>query len=78
LFVDVGQPGCVNDAQVWDTSKLKMALDDGSLNLPPDSPEGISFHFLGDDIFPLSRTLMKPFARHDNIDIPEKIFNYRL
>jgi hypothetical protein len=78
MFINVGQPGCVNDAQIWDSSKLKQALDSGSLNLPQDSPDGVSYHFIADDIFPLGKRMMKPYARTDDIDIPEKIFNYRL
>ncbi len=62
LFVDVGQPGSVSDASVWQESQLKQALETGSLNLPPPKLD-IAYHFLGDDIFPLTTTLMKPFAR---------------
>jgi hypothetical protein len=51
-------------------------LDSGALNLPPPK-DGIHYHFIGDDIFPLTTSLMKPFCRKDHMGVKEKIFNYR-
>lgn len=76
LFVDVGKPGSTNDAKVWQESSIKKALDSGALNLP-QANGSIKYHFIGDDIFPLSLTLMKPFSRGDQMELKEKIFNYR-
>ena len=33
--------------------------------------------FSGDEIFPLTQTLMKPYARTDIMSITEKVYNYR-
>jgi hypothetical protein len=76
LYVDIGKPGSANDALIWHDSSLKKALDDGHLHLPKSTGQ-IDYHFIGDDIFPLSRTLMKPFARSGQLSAREKIFNYR-
>ena len=76
LFVEVGRPGSVNDARIYQESNLKQALDSGALHLP-QSTDSISYHFLGDDIFPLTLNLMKPYSRGDNISAVEKVFNYR-
>jgi hypothetical protein len=77
LFVDIGKPGSTNDARVWQESSLKNALDSGALHLPPTSDDNVSFHFIGDDIFPLTTNLMKPYTRGDHMALKEKIFNYR-
>jgi len=76
LFTEIGRPGSNNDASIWHQSQLKEALDSGVLNLPPPNQD-ISYHFLGDEIFPLSLTLMKPFSRASQLGAKEKIYNYR-
>ena len=76
IFVDIGKPGSANDARVWQDSNIKEALDSGALNLP-QTTGNIKYHFIGDDIFPLSLTLMKPYTRGDHMEVKEKIFNYR-
>ena len=68
--------GSENDAKIWNDSKLKMALDNGSLHLHP-SEGTIDFHFIGDDIFGMTKSFMKPFTRHDGMSFLHKIFNYR-
>ena len=77
MFADIGKPGSFSDARIWQDSKLKQALDSGALNLP-DPVGNINYHFIGDDIFPLTVSLMKPFSRGAAEMAPaEKIFNYR-
>ncbi len=68
--------GSNNDAKVWNDSTLKQALDKGHLHLPPGDGN-IEFHFIGDDIFPLSTRLIKPYTRGDHLGVSEKIYNYR-
>ena len=53
LFVSIGKPGSANDAQIWNDSTLKRALDDGSLVFPKSDGQ-INYHLIGDDIFPLT------------------------
>ena len=68
--------GSQNDATIWEQSDLKRALDSWYLNLP-EGTENVQFHILGDDIFPLSTRLMKPFGRNKQLTAAQKIFNYR-
>jgi hypothetical protein len=76
LFIDIGKPGSNNDAKVWQDSNIKKALNTGALNLPKSNGK-INHHFIGDDIFRLTLTLMKPYTRGDQLAIKKKIFNYR-
>ena len=76
LYVCIGKPGSANDAQIWQESSLKQALDDGSLVFPKSDGQ-IAYHLVGDDIFPLTPTLMKPYAGGRQLTTSEKIFNYR-
>ena len=76
LFCDVGNPGSANDAFIWNNSTFKERLDAGDLGLPQDENEKVKFHLLGDDIFALSETLMKPYPR-SNLEPKQLIFNYR-
>ena len=82
VYVDVGASGRAGDAGVFGESLLKQALQNGTLNLPPSATlEGITnktcYHIVGDDAFPLSKNIMKPYP-HRNLDKPKRIFNYRL
>lgn len=71
LYIDVGTNGRANDASVFRMSSLKSAIDNSKLNFPND------YFILGDDAFPLSPNLMKPFSKR-NLTLLERIFNYRL
>ena len=82
LYVDVGAPGCAGDAGVFSESSLKKALETNSLNLPPAKPieeisSQIHYHMVGDDAFPLSTNIMKPYPQR-NLDMPKRILNYCL
>lgn len=80
IYIDVGASGRAGDAGVFAASSLRKALDDNTLNLPEPgviSSQQIDFHIVGDDAFPLSTKLLKPYP-HRNLDNKMKIFNYRL
>ena len=81
LYVDVGAPGRCGDAGVFANSSLKLGLDGNILNLPaaghlPGTQTLCNHHIIGDDAFPLSSNLMKPYP-HRNQENSVKIFNYR-
>lgn len=83
IFIDVGSNGRINDSTIYKEGPFYEALLDGSLNIPPPlklpgQESKTSFFFIGDDAFPLSRNLLKPFNRNISLSVPEKIFNYRL
>lgn len=82
MYVDVGAPGRAGDAGMFSESTLKKALDGDTLHVPPPKTvEGIfskiHYHIVGDDAFPLSKNIMKPYPQR-NLDRAKRIFNYRL
>lgn len=81
VYVDVGAPGRCGDAGIFANSSLKRALDENLLNLPgagylPGVESPCNYHIIGDDAFPLSLNLMKPYP-HRNLEKSVKVFNYR-
>lgn len=82
IYVDVGAAGRAGDAGVFGDSTLKKALTSNSLDLPPPSTiPGISteihHHIVGDDAFPLTTQVMKPYP-HRNLNKRQRVYNYRL
>ncbi|XP_063910359.1 uncharacterized protein LOC135127718 [Zophobas morio] len=81
-YVDIGAYGSQSDGGILKLSTFGRALMDNSLNLPNDAPlpyqeTPFPFFFVGDEAFPLQKNLMRPYGGK-NLDIPSKIFNYRL
>lgn len=82
LYIDVGAYGSEGDASIWQTTALQKAINTGRANLPsslslrkaPDMK--LPPVIVGDDAFPLSVNLMKPYSG-DQLASPELIFNYR-
>lgn len=68
-YVNVGYPGRVHDAGIFQTCGLKKRLEEGLL----DSSQ----HLIGDGAFPLSSYMMKPFVG-TNLPTDKELFNYRL
>ena len=82
LYVDVGSPGSESDGGIYKRSGLKDAIENNTLNLPPDEPiegmaDDVPYFFLGDDAFPLNKRMMKPYG-HRVLTHNERLFNYRL
>jgi DDE superfamily endonuclease len=80
----VGSNGKISDATIWEKCKLKESILNGTLNLPPPAALPftdvlVPYHILGDDIFPLTTYLMKPYPRQrDLVDMPRRISDFRL
>ena len=82
LYIDVGTNGRVSDGGVYAKSMLKQAMDGNHLNMPlegllPGTSTGVPYHMVGDDAFPMSVRMLKPFPGQ-NLDSSKRIFNYRL
>ena len=80
LYVDFGSAGCVGDARVFSSFTLKSALDKSTLTIP--SPcllreDMIHYHLIGDDAFPMTVTLLKPYP-YKNMVREKRIVNYQL
>ncbi|XP_053691462.1 uncharacterized protein LOC128739978 [Sabethes cyaneus] len=66
-YIDVGSPGADGDVNVFSRTNFgKSILEDNTLlNLPADAPvndEDMPFFFIGDDAFPLSHRIIKPYG----------------
>lgn len=82
LYVDIGCQGRISDGGVFRNSSLYEALRNESINLPTPRPlpgrtMNVPFYFLGDDAFPISPNLMKPFPGQHERGSPKRICNYR-
>lgn len=83
LWVDVNGNGSASDAQVFNNSELKEALEaDAIVGWPrpdplPNDTQDVPYFIVGDDAFALRTYLMKPYSsRHMTRE--ERLFNYRL
>ena len=82
LFADVGMNGRNSDGGNWSQSPLKLALESGALNLPeptplPGRPKKVPYVCTGDDAFPLSTFMMKPYPQK-GLTSEKRVFNYRV
>jgi len=82
ITVDVGAHGKQSDGAVFRYSALYQSLEIRSLKLPdstvlPNSEITLPYVFVGDEAYPLTTYLMKPYSRR-TLDRSKAIFNYRL
>ena len=80
LWVNVGASGSSFDAQIFNHSKLKRRIENGTLGLPPPEPPGGQIYttfLLRDDTFALMPWLVKPYSRCQ-LTREERIANYRI
>ena len=82
LWVNVGSSGSSSDAQIFNRSKLKRRIENGTLGIPPPeslAPGGPDLHYflLRDDAFVVMPWLMKPCSRYQ-LSREERIANYRI
>ena len=82
MHVDFGQTGSGSDAGVFNESPFKVAMEDGTLNMPkadppPHSDQPIEYFLIGNDAFALKTWLMKPLPLN-NMTHQQSVYNYRL
>ena len=82
LWVNVGASGSSSDAQIFNRSKLKRRIENGTLGLPPPEPLGpgapdLHYFLLGYDAFALMSWLIKTYSRCQ-LTREERIANYRI
>lgn len=82
-FIDVGAQGRMNDAGVLAETGLYRKMIREELSLPPNEPlpgrqRSVPYVFVGDDAFPLSRSILKPYSGTHVKGSIKRIFNYRL
>lgn len=74
--------GSISDGGVWSNTDLASDLEDNAMLLPDPTPlQGMNmpfpYCFVGDEAFPLTRYMMRPYPRRELTD-EKRIFNYRL
>lgn len=90
---DIGSPGRMSDAGIWNFSPLRAIFNPSEnqnpMNIPPPhvliSPHKvpdsrnrcIEYHLIADDGFGLTNRLMKPYSGN-SLSVAEEVFNYRL
>ena len=82
IAVDVGAYGRQSDGGIFRDSSLGKCLENGTIDIPhtkplPNSGIVLPFVILGDEAYPLSPYLMRPFPRQDLND-EKRIFKHRL
>jgi hypothetical protein len=83
-MTDVGSFGRSSDGGVFSHSALEKRMENGSVNIPPDSclpgtNAEAPFVIVGDDAFPLKTDLMRPCpGRQSSGNDCMKYFNNRL
>jgi len=83
LIVDIGAQGRQSDGGVFNNSGLSHLFQTNTLRIPTpshinDSEFKFPYVLLGDEAFPLSTYMMRPYPRSSNLNLSKKIFNYRL
>lgn len=67
IFVDVGSYGKSSDSTIFDRSQLRSDIEGNSLNIPQpkqitNNEIALPFTFIGDEAFPLSKYMQRPYA----------------
>ncbi len=84
IFADVGMNGRMSDGGNWARNQFRAAIEDidNPLSIPKPRPlpgrkTSIPFVCVGDDAFPLTSYMMKPYP-NPGLTEDKRIFNYRL
>lgn len=83
LVVDIGAEGRQSDGGIFKKSSIGQALINGEADLPPakqisEDSSVLPHVLIGDEAFPLTTFLMRPYPGRSGLTVDEKIFNYRL
>lgn len=82
IMVDVGTNGRVSDGGVLQNTTFGKQLKNNALNIPPpallpESNRKMPYFFVGDDAFPMSQNLLKPYSQ-TGLTKEKRIYNYRI
>lgn len=81
--VDIGAPGRQGDAGLFKNSTMGLLLERKEFNLPPPEPlyeDGpiLPYVLVGDEAFPLTDYMMRPYPGKNEMTLEKRIYNYRL
>ncbi|CAF4829023.1 unnamed protein product [Pieris macdunnoughi] len=82
IMVDVETNGRVSDGGVLQNTIFGQQLKNNALNIPPPallpgSSRKLPYFFVGDDAFPMSQNLLKPYSQ-TGLTKENRIYNYRI
>lgn len=83
IIVDIGGEGRQSDGGVFRNSLIGHYIESALLKLPNPKPVEIDgpalpYVLLADEAFPLTNFMMRPYPRSGRLNLPKKVFNYRL
>ena len=83
IVVDIGAPGRRSDGGIFRESEFGKKLFSKQINLPEpcklgESGPTVPYFIVGDEAFPLTEFLLKPFPRRVKLSTRQKIYNYRI
>lgn len=83
IFANVGTQGRISDGGVFNQTRFKECMEQSTMKIPPSSPlpgqnDSLPFVFVGDDAFPLSKHIMKPYPGLHDKGSQKRVLNYRL
>ncbi|XP_077280401.1 uncharacterized protein LOC143907456 [Temnothorax americanus] len=82
-LLDIGAPGRRSDGGVFNASEIGKRLQNSMLSIPPPRPvehggQALPFVLIGDEAFPLTRYMLRPYPRSGRLNRRKNVFNYRL
>lgn len=82
-LLDIGAPGRRSDNGIFHASEIGKRLQNDMLSIPPSRPvensgQALPFTLVGDEAFPLTQYMLRPYPRSGRLDRRKNIFNYRL
>ncbi|XP_071653255.1 putative nuclease HARBI1 [Temnothorax longispinosus] len=83
IIVDIGGEGRQSDGGIFRNSLIRNYFENALLKLP--NPKSVQidgpvlpYVLLADEAFPLTNFMMRPYPRSGRLNLPQKVFNYRL
>lgn len=84
IIVDIGAYGRNHDSGILSSSKFGQLLQNNMISIPPNKnlpgmTNTVPYVFVGDEAFPLSEHIMRPYPGSELLNNSQKkIYNYRL
>nr|XP_012223365.1 PREDICTED: putative nuclease HARBI1 [Linepithema humile] len=82
-LLDIGAPGRRSDSGVFYASEIGKRLQNGTLSIPLPKPvehggQVLPFILVGDEAFPLTQYMLRPYPRSGRLNRRKNVFNYCL
>ncbi|XP_024886649.1 protein ALP1-like [Temnothorax curvispinosus] len=80
--VDIGAEGRRSHGGIFMHSDLGISLNNNEVSLPPsrqleENGPNLPYVLVGDEAFALTNYMMRPYSRRNDLDLSEKVYNYR-